>query len=59
VKVVERSHIGKVNIKFGRRDKKDKGLICNLRNKEGLKITRKKKNSSKNRIYQREGERGD
>jgi hypothetical protein len=42
VKVVERSLIGKVNIKFRRRVKKDKGLICNLRNKEGLKITRKK-----------------
>ncbi len=42
MKVVERSLIGKVNIKFRRRVKKDKGLICNLRNKEGLKITRKK-----------------
>jgi hypothetical protein len=42
VKVVERSFVGKVNIKFRRRVKKDKGLICNLRNQEGLKITRKK-----------------
>jgi hypothetical protein len=42
VKVVERSLIGKVNIKFGNRDKTDKELICNLRKKEGLKITRKK-----------------
>jgi hypothetical protein len=41
VKVVERSLIGKVNIKFERVEK-DKGLVCNLRNKEGLKITRQK-----------------
>jgi hypothetical protein len=39
---MERSLIGKVNIKFRTRVKKDKGLICNLRNQEGLKITRKK-----------------
>ncbi len=42
MKVVERTLIGKVNIKFRRRVKKDKGLMYNLRNKEGLKIKRKK-----------------
>ncbi len=49
MKVVELSLIGKVNIKFGRRAKKYKGLICNLRNKEGLKITRKETELSERR----------